>query len=310
MSKRTLFVLLLFVTSVTLGAAKAPAPNQAVNVPRPGPIAPEPPTIPDDLKAIAAGIVAEQQAPDVQPESPIKAEPVPPAPTPEPPKPEPPPKPPEAPVLRIRAPESVELGHLVHVVLEVSGGPIRVVDGKQEWEISCDPPIAPDDWVPNDDPTQIYFTATPGIYTISAMCIGEEKGFARQEARIVIKDPRPPAKTMAEHTPSGPRELLKRWMETIRSKNKEAEAKEVAAAAREVAAKRQANEIDDSQVMEKWEEAAYLRLGAETFRRWKTNPTGKSFFDSIGELYADNAKLANASAANLLENLADILEGK
>ena len=85
----------------------------------------------------------------------------------------------------------------------------------------------------------------------------------------------------------------------------------MAEAAREVAAKNRARdpEFSDDKLIEKWEEAAYLRLG-QGLKGWNSSASGKSFFEYSKELFADNSKLAGANAANLLDSLADILDGK
>ncbi len=227
---------------------------------------------------------------------------------------------PEAPVLRIRAPAEVLVGHLAVVRFELSGGPVR------ELSVEIDPPLEvvdPDDekqetaGLVQFEPTQIFITAPAGVRTISVLAIGKDVGFSKQEARVMFRDPRPavPA-SVSENVPGRqePRVVLKKFVDAVSSANKAAELKEVAGAARDVAARRRAGEFDDAAILEKWEEAAYLRLGTAAFKAWgpsKVDPGEKRrFFGYVADLLSDNAKLAGANAANLLDSLADILDGK
>lgn len=243
--------------------------------------------------------------------SPASAEPPPVVPKPPEPEPEAEPESPklEPPILRIRAPEVVEIGQMAHIHFELTGGPVR------ELAVEFDPPFAAEDTerhiasLVQPDPENIYIASAAGVRTVTVLAIGRDVGFAKQEARILFKDPRPPVRTEAAKAPQGPRELMARWMAGIRSNNKESEAQEVAAAGREIAGKLRDKEITDNQVVEKWQEAAYLRLGS-AFKAWNAPAPDKSFFDYVGELFQDNAKLAGANAANLLDGLCDILEGK
>lgn len=214
-----------------------------------------------------------------------------------------------APIVTIKAPRSIDMPHLVHVEIEASGGPVR------ELEIDIQPEPDPDDLVyETADRRKFCFTAPPGVYTIEVLAIGAEKGFAREEARLQIRDPRPPqiaAPSLALAQPaasSQPEELLRQWVAGVNSSNRQLEALEVAKAARETAGEIRAGRADPARAVEDWKTAAYLRMG-KAFAAWNANPNGKSFFAYAGDLFVDSAGLRDFNPANLLDSLADILEG-
>lgn len=228
---------------------------------------------------------------------------------------------PAAPTISIKAPRTVELAHLVRIEIEPSGGPIR------EMEVTITPEPEPDDLVygfkeiagPDgrplrvEDRNRLAFTGPPGVYTIEVLAIGAEKGYARQEARVQIRDPRPvvpTAETTAAHASQSqqPDDLLRQWVAGVNSSNRQAEALEVAKAARETAQEIRANRSEPIRAIEDWKTAAYLRMG-KSFAAWNQNPNGKSFFAYAEDLFIDSAGLRDFNPANLLDSLADVLEG-
>ncbi len=117
----------------------------------------------------------------------------------------------EAPIVSIKVPTEIVMPHLVPVVLEYTGGPVR------EVEVTITPPPAEGDKVygfkevmgPDGEAIQVidqnkfFITGEPRVYAIHVLAIGAERGYCEQEARVVIRDPRPAV--VKEAAKSGPR---------------------------------------------------------------------------------------------------------
>lgn len=225
---------------------------------------------------------------------------------------------PMAPMIAIKAPRTVETPHMVRIEIEESGGPVR------ELEVTITPEPEADDIMYGskeiagpegqplrvEDRNKIAFTALPGVYSIEVLAIGLEKGFCRREARIQIRDPRPAAPSTAPtaSVPQDPATLLRDWVSAVNSSNRQAEALEIAASARETAREIRAQRSDPNRAIDDWKTAAYLRMG-KSFSAWNTNPNGKSFFSFVEDMFADSASLKDFNPANLLDSVAAILEG-
>ncbi len=226
-----------------------------------------------------------------------------PKPTP-PPEPEPPKQPPEPPVVRIKVngsqkPGVLEVGHLVRITLEMTGGPVR------EQALEIEPPIPEEDMVASPDGDGYCFTAPAGRYTIQVMVIGQEKGWSTHEVALLIRDPH--AVPVAPVTSSDPIVRLKSWVAEVSSTDRATELLAVAKAAHTTAEEIRANKIKPTTpaaVVDEWANAFFLEpnIGSGGFKRWQ------QFFLMVVQLF--DPEVPGYNAANLLDNLGREMEGK
>lgn len=204
---------------------------------------------------------------------------------------------PAGPTLKIKVtPPQGTLGHAIHIELEETGA-IR------ERDVTVVPVPSDGDFFPHaSDPRRFAFVGEVGIYTIKAIVIGEKKGYAEQEVRVEIRDPRPQPPSKTEQ-PTQPEELVRQWASQVNSANRQAEASEIAKAARATSEKLKSRQIGAERAIDEWGTSAYLRIG-NSFAVWQ------GFFGHMRELYAENSRLKDSNPTAFLESLAEILEGR
>ena len=211
---------------------------------------------------------------------------------------------PEGPKIAIKCPPEVEIGEFVEVKIEETGGATRERYVWLDYKL-CFPGGKNKNFRMDPGEKGFYFTAKPGPHTIRVLVIGEKKGYAEEETRVLVKVPAP-AVPGALGASQDPTELIREWASRVNSPNRRAEIVEIAKSARETATAIRTGRVDGARAAEEWASSAYLRMGP-AFAAWNVNPNGRSFFNYVAEMFSTNAKLPGNNSANLLDSLADIL---
>lgn len=209
---------------------------------------------------------------------------------------------PDAPKIAIKCAAEVEIGEFVEVTIEESGGPTRERYVWLDYRL-CFPGGKMKNFRMDAGEKGFYFTAKPGFHQLRVLVIGEKKGYAEEETRVLVKAP---ITNKASPATQEPTDLIREWAGRVNSQNRRAECVEIAKSARTTAEAIRSGKVDGSRAAEEWASNAYLRMGP-SFTAWNVNPNGRSFFNYVGELFATNAKLPANNPANLLDSLADIL---
>lgn len=120
---------------------------------------------------------------------------------------------------------SVARDSLVKIATECGGGPVREADRKLSIAGVDDGnlAIAP-------DRKSAIFVSPPGTHEVEAVVVGEQIGYVRCVATVVIKDPQPVAAAAPPQVDNDPRLEVGRLYAQVNSENKRIEAAEVARA--------------------------------------------------------------------------------
>jgi len=212
-----------------------------------------------------------------------------------------------APDCKIVMEEAVDVGELIHVEFEEGGGPVRerVIeifdqDGKELPKTNIQPV----------DDQHFVFAAKPGVWTVHVIWTGRDKGLDRKPAAVIVRElPTPPAPPPAAASVKAdgakPDELFKSWAPV--TANRGAEGKVIAQAAREIAQAARGKPDKEARAFDDWSNLCYARL-LTAYAPWNKLAGGKSFFENMRDLFADNADKHKMAASELLDAVAGILE--